>query len=145
MYLYAFCISKRGCTKSILIKGAKNAKCYFFKNFFSTLNDKNTPTSNMLNLKNLALSYGRISFLRPYCSKVLEFFNTFFVLSLPLSRVSGFSLSLSLSLSQTQAFLTTIRSRFHLLDYHLYRESMLSNDRCYKSTSMFRKSSSKRR
>ena len=101
MYLYAFCISKRECTKSILIKGAKNAKCYFFKNFFSTLNDKNTPTSNMLNLKNLALSYGRISFLRPYCSKVLEFFNTFFVLSLPLSRVSGFSLSLSLSLSNS--------------------------------------------
>ena len=64
MYLYAFCISKRECTKSILIKGAKNAKYYFFKNFFSTLNDKNTPTSNMLNLKNLALSYNRISFLR---------------------------------------------------------------------------------
>ena len=55
------------------------------------------------------------------------------------------SLSLSLSLSLSQAFLTTICSCFHLLDYHLYRKSKLSNNRCYKSTSAFQKSSSKRR
>ena len=55
MYLYAFCISKRECSKSIFIKGAKNAKCYFFKSFFSTLNDKNTPTSNILNLKKFSI------------------------------------------------------------------------------------------
>ena len=37
--------------KSILIKGAKNAKCFFFYSIFSASNDKNTSTSNMLNPK----------------------------------------------------------------------------------------------
>ena len=36
--------------KSILIEGAKNAKCYFLS-IFNTLNHKNIPTIKMLNAK----------------------------------------------------------------------------------------------
>ena len=41
----------------MLITGAKNAKCYFlaFFSIFSTSNDKNTPTSNMLNPKKIGI------------------------------------------------------------------------------------------
>ena len=64
-------------------------------------------------LKNFALNYSRISFLRSYCSKMLEFFNFFF--SLPLSRVPCMFLlpklsSLPLSPShQTQSFLRYVK------------------------------------
>ena len=38
-------------SQSIFIKGAKNAKCYFFFSIFNTSNHKNTPTIKMLNAK----------------------------------------------------------------------------------------------
>ena len=78
-----------------------------FFSIFNTSNDKNTFTSNMLNSKNLALSYNGISSLTPYYSKMLKFFNIFLFLFLSLTlscAVPFFSttfLSLSLSLSDS--------------------------------------------
>ena len=92
-----------------------------FFSIFSTSNDKNPPTSNMLNLKKFSISYSRISFLRPYCNKMLEYFNIFFFFSLPLSRVPcsscffspSFPLSLSLLLIELKLCL------FHSLPFSL--------------------------
>ena len=93
-------------------------------------------------LKFLALSYSGILSLTSYCSKMLEFFNIFFLFpSLTLSCVVPFfSSSLSLSPSQTTAFLslslshsqTTIHSCFHLLEYHVHCKLKLSDNRCCK-------------
>ena len=85
---------------------------------FSTSNDKNTPTSNMLNPKNLAFSYSGISSLTPYCSKMLEFFNIFFLfLSLTLSCVMPFFstafLSLFFSFSMPLRFSLTLDLHFN--------------------------------
>ena len=86
-----------------------NAKCYFLA-FLAHQMIKTHLHQICKILKFLALSYSRISFLTPYCSKMLEFLIFFFSLSLSFPL---FSLSLSLSLSLSHSF-----TLLPLLHYH---------------------------